>query len=80
MAQKLEKDKKWRWPAENMREWTVDELRQNERDFSDRILRLRFQYTTGQSDVLNTLRDLRKGLARLKTVQRQKQLEGASKD
>ena len=24
---KLEKDKKWKWPAEKMREWTDDEIK-----------------------------------------------------
>ncbi len=77
MAAKLEKDKKWKWPAENMREWTDEELTTNARDFGDRILRLRFQYTTGQTDVLLSLQQLRKGLARLKTVQRERETEKA---
>ena len=72
---KLEKDKKWKWPAENMREWTEDELDSSEQEFSQQLLHLRFQLAGGQGDVLPVMRQLRKGIARVKTVRRQKALE-----
>ncbi len=72
MPDKLEKDKKWKWPAANMREWTQEELSVAARDFSERLLRLRFQYAGGQTDVLTVMRELRKGIARLKTVERER--------
>ncbi len=40
---KLEKDKRWKWPAEKMREWTDAELKTREREFSDQLFRLKFQ-------------------------------------
>lgn len=76
---KLEKDKKWKWPAENMREWTEDELDSSEREFSKQLLHLRFQLAGGQGDVLPVIRQLRKGIARVKTVRRQKALEPRAK-
>jgi len=76
---KLEKDKKWKWPAENMREWTEEELDSSEREFSRQLLHLRFQLTSGQGDVLPVMRQLRKGIARVKTVRRQKALEARAK-
>jgi large subunit ribosomal protein L29 len=76
---KLEKDKKWKWPAENMREWTDDELESSEREFTRQLLRLRFQLAGGQGDVLPVIRQLRKGIARVQTVRRQKALELRSK-
>ena len=76
---KLEKDKKWKWPAENMREWTEDELDSSEREFSQQLLHLRFQLAGGQGDVLPVMRQLRKGIARVKTVRRQKALEPRAK-
>jgi len=74
---KLEKDKKWKWPAENMREWTDDELRMREREFADQLFRLRFQMAGGQSGNQETIRQLRKGIARVKTVLRAREGKGA---
>jgi large subunit ribosomal protein L29 len=71
---KLEKDKKWKWPAENMREWTDEELAEAGDDFGGRLLRLRFQYAGGQTDVLETMRQLKHGIAKVKTIQRERTL------
>ena len=76
---KLEKDKKWKWPAENMREWTDDELESSEREFAQQLLHLRFQLGSGQGDVLPVIRQLRKGIARVKTVRRERAKEPRSK-
>jgi large subunit ribosomal protein L29 len=72
---KLEKDKKWKWPAENMREWTDEDLKTYERDFGQQLLKLRFQFTSGQGDVLPVMHQLRKGIARVKTVRRERELK-----
>lgn len=71
---KLEKDKKWKWPAENMREWTDEELETNLVQFGQQLLKLRFQLIGGQGDVLPVMRQLRKGIARVHTVQREREL------
>lgn len=72
---KLEKDKKWKWPAENMREWTDGELETNRVQFGQQLLKLRFQLLGGQGDVLPVMRQLRKGIARVQTVQRERDLK-----
>jgi large subunit ribosomal protein L29 len=72
---KLEKDKKWKWPAESMREWTDEELESNRVQFGQQLLRLRFQLVGGQGDVLPVMRQLRKGIARVQTVQRERDLK-----
>ena len=72
---KLEKDKKWKWPADNMREWTDEELKSSQREFTQQLLRLRFQLVGGQGDVLPVIRQLRKGIARVQTVRQQRVLE-----
>lgn len=72
---KLEKDKKWKWPAENMREWTDEELETNRAQFGQQLLKLRFQLIGGQGDVLPVMRRLRKGIARVQTVQRERELK-----
>ncbi|HXH48761.1 MAG TPA: 50S ribosomal protein L29 [Terriglobia bacterium] len=71
---KLEKDKKWKWPTENMREWTDEELETNRVQFGQQLLKLRFQLIGGQGDVLPVIRQLRKGIARVQTVQRERDL------
>lgn len=72
---KLEKDKKWKWPAESMREWTDDELKQREREFSDQLFRLKFQMAGGRAEGLKTIRELRRGIARVKTLLRDRELK-----
>jgi len=70
---KLEKDKKWKWPAEKMREWTDDELSAREREFIGQVGRLRFRMASGQTESLEALRELRKGSAKVKTILRERQ-------
>ena len=72
---KLEKDKKWKWPAEKMREWTDDELAAREREFTGQLGRLRFRMASGQTESLEALRELRKGIAKVKTLVRERQLK-----
>ena len=75
MVMKLEKDKKWKWPAEKMREWTDDEVKARTTEFTGQLGRLRFRMASGQAESLETLRALRKGIARVKTVARERQLK-----
>ena len=70
---KLDKSKRWKWPAENIREWTDDELAAREKEFSEQLGRLRFRRASGQTESLTTLRELRKGIARVKTILRERQ-------
>ncbi len=72
---KLEKDKKWKWPAGDMREWADEELETNRAQFGQQLLKLRFQLIGGQGDVLPVIRQLRKGIARVQTVQRERSLK-----
>jgi large subunit ribosomal protein L29 len=77
--QKLEKDKKWKWPAGKMREWTDDELKAREREFSDQLFRLKFQMAGGQTENLGTIRELHKGIARVKTLRRERESQAAER-
>jgi large subunit ribosomal protein L29 len=74
---KIEKDKKWKWPAEKMREWTDDELKAREREFRDQLFRLKFKMAGGQTEILTTVRELRKGIARVKSILRDRELHPA---
>jgi len=63
--------------AEKIREWSPDELKAREREFADQLFRLKFQFASGQTDVLSNLRVLRKNLAKVKTVRREREIETA---
>ncbi|MGH9450589.1 MAG: 50S ribosomal protein L29 [Terriglobia bacterium] len=65
--------------AEKMREWTADELVQKEREFSGQLFRLKFQLMNGQTETLVKIRVLRRDIARVKTLQRQMDLEQQKK-
>ena len=58
-------------PAE-IRELGPNELRAREQDLDDQLFRLRIQKTMGQLEAPRKLRDLRRDLARIKTILREK--------
>lgn len=62
--------------AEKMREWTAEEMAQKEREFSDQLFRLKFQLMNGQTGTLAKVRELRRDIARAKTLQRELELKG----
>ena len=53
---------------EQMRGVTVDEVRAKDREFSEHLFRLKFRMASGQTDVLKRTRELRKDIARVKTI------------
>jgi large subunit ribosomal protein L29 len=56
-----------------VRDLGVDELRQREKDLDDQLFRLRIQKSMGQLEAAHKLRSLRRDLARVKTVLREKE-------
>ena len=58
--------------ASELRELNVEDLRTRERDLDDQLFRLRIQKAMGHLDVPLKLREVRRDLARIKTVLRQK--------
>jgi large subunit ribosomal protein L29 len=56
-----------------VRELGVDELRQREKDMDDQLFRLRIQKSMGQLEAAHKLKSLRRDLARVKTVLREKE-------
>ena len=63
---------------EKIRDLSEEELNNQLRDFSEQVFRLRFQMSTGQTEGLAKLRTLKKDIARIKTIQRERQLKTAS--
>jgi large subunit ribosomal protein L29 len=56
-----------------IRELGVEELRARERDLEDQVFRLRIQKSMGQLEAPAKVRDVRRELARIKTILREKQ-------
>jgi large subunit ribosomal protein L29 len=56
-----------------VRDLAVDELRQREKDLDDQLFRLRIQKSMGQIEAAHKLKTLRRDLARVKTVLREKE-------
>jgi large subunit ribosomal protein L29 len=55
-----------------LRELPVDDLRKRALDLDDQVFRLRIQSSMGQGESGNKMRPLRRELARVKTVLREK--------
>jgi large subunit ribosomal protein L29 len=59
--------------AEELRELTVEELRQKEREFKRKLFNLRFQLAGGELDNTAELSKTRQDIARVITVAREKE-------
>ena len=59
--------------AGEIRELTVDDLRARVKDLEDQTFRLRIQKSMGQLEAPAKVREVRKDLARIKTIIREKQ-------
>ena len=63
--------------AKEIRELSADELEQRLAESKEELFNLRFQNATGQLDNYKRLGQLRKDVARIKTILRDKELNGA---
>lgn len=63
---------------EKIRNLTDIELAHQQRELADQLFKLKFQLKMGQTESLKKLRDLRKDIARINTVQREKQIVGGN--
>ena len=59
--------------AGEIRELTVDDLRAREKDLDDQLFRLRIQKSMGQLEAPAKVREVRRDLARIKTILREKE-------
>ena len=66
--------------AEKFRNQTDAELRHQERELNDQLFRLKFQLNMGQTESLKKIRGLRKDIARVKTVKRQREIAQAGSE
>jgi large subunit ribosomal protein L29 len=59
--------------ARELRQMSVEELQAKEREFRDEEFKLRFKHATGQLDKTSRLQELRRTIARVKTIIREKE-------
>ncbi len=62
-----------------IRDLPVDDIRQRLAETKEELFNLRFQNATGQLDNYKRLGELRKDIARIKTILREKELADASR-
>jgi large subunit ribosomal protein L29 len=60
--------------VEKIRNLGPSELQQSQRDSAEQLFRLKFQMKMGQTTGLKKMRELRKDLARIKTITREREL------
>ena len=65
--------------AEKIRNLTDAELKQQECELNDQLFRLKFQLNMGQTESLKKIRGLRKDIARVKTIARQRHMAATEK-
>jgi large subunit ribosomal protein L29 len=61
--------------GEGLREQDTNELHAREKELSEQVFRLRFQLRTGQAEAVTKLRVVKKDLARVKTLLRERTLK-----
>jgi len=64
--------------AEKIRNLTGTELAHQQRELADQLFKLKFQLKMGQTESLKKIRDLKKDIARMKTIEREKELAGGN--
>ncbi|MCH5462815.1 50S ribosomal protein L29 [Lactobacillus sp. LC28-10] len=60
--------------AKDIKDLTTDEMLEKEKSYKDELFNLRFQLATGQLENTARLKQVRKDIARIKTVLRQQEL------
>jgi large subunit ribosomal protein L29 len=60
--------------AEKIRNLTETELAHQQHELADQLFKLKFQLKMGQTESLKKIRDLKKDIARMKTIEREKKV------
>ena len=61
--------------VKELRDLSIDELRQKNQDLDEELFRLKLRHSSGQLDSPSTLGQTRKNIARIKTILRQKEVQ-----
>ena len=60
---------------DKIRDLSDDELISQQQELGEKLFRLRFQMSVGQAEGTQKIRSLKKDVARIKTIQRERQLK-----
>lgn len=63
--------------TDKVRNLTDEELSQQQREMNDQLFKLKFQLNMGQTESLKKIQGLRKDIARVKTIARERELAAA---
>ncbi|MDN5293882.1 MAG: large subunit ribosomal protein [Eubacteriales bacterium] len=61
--------------ADKIRELSTEELRKKEHDLKDELFKLRFQAATGHLENPMRIREIKRDIARVKTILRERELQ-----
>ncbi|HHF43433.1 MAG: 50S ribosomal protein L29 [Candidatus Aminicenantes bacterium] len=61
--------------ARELREMSLEELLSKEQELKDQLFKLKFQHTLGQLENQMKMRNIRKDIARIKTIIRELELQ-----
>jgi len=64
--------------VDKIRNLTGIELEHQQRELSDQLFKMKFQLKMGQTESLKKIRELKKDIARVKTVMREKEIAGGN--
>jgi large subunit ribosomal protein L29 len=64
--------------ARELREFSAEELQHKQQELIEELFNLRFQLATGQIENVGRIAAVRRDIARVKTVQRERQLQSVS--
>ncbi len=64
--------------VDKIRNLTDIELNHQQRELADQLFKMKFQLKMGQTESLKKIRELKKDIARVKTVMRQKEIAGGN--
>jgi large subunit ribosomal protein L29 len=65
--------------SDKIRNLTDEELTHQERDLNDQLFKLKFQLNMGQTESLKKIRGMRRDIARVKTIARERELTASGK-
>jgi len=65
--------------SEKIRNLTDEELSHQQRDLNDQLFKLKFQLNMGQTESLKKIRGMRRDIARVKTISRERELAASGK-
>src|SRR4030095_8121126 len=76
--QRYKRDEDAGMKARELRELSAEELQHKQQELIEELFNLRFQLATGQIENVGRIAAVRRDIARVKTVQRERQLQSAS--